>query len=105
MAIMTPITADLVAATPTDLVPAGVPIGEDWSFSVTFTNRVAAPTTVRLAVSATGTPGDDEWRLFDFPLPANGVVENTQRLAPQGYHVVVQAADAGVSVAIDGYVG
>lgn len=96
-------TADLAAGTDTDMVPAGVPTGKEWSFTTSFCNRTSAPISIRLAISETGTAAASEYYEYDALLPANGVIERTGLVAAAGKHIIARASAAGVSVNGHGY--
>lgn len=96
-------TADLAAGVLTDLVPAGVPSGKSWSFSVNFCNRTSAPTNIRLAISTGGSPANSEYYEYNTEIPANGTIERTGLLAQATYRIHAWAADAGVSINGYGY--
>jgi hypothetical protein len=75
------------AATTVYTVPAS-------TFSVVSVNIVnrssSAAALIRLAVSATSTPGADEWIEFDSSLVANGVLERTGIVVDAGKLIVAQ---------------
>ena len=89
-------TGDLTAATDTYFGP--VPVGKTWSLTANFCNRTAAPISVRLAICAANPAVASEYYEYDAVLPANGVIERTQLVAPAGYYVMARASAAGVSV-------
>lgn len=93
--------ADLTAATNTTLYT--VPAGKTAACSVNFCNRFATPVTVRLAISATGTPDNSEWLFYDVVITGNGSLERSGLVVQAGELVVVYAASAGVSAMCYGY--
>ena len=72
--------------------------------SVNIVNRSSsAPVLIRLAVSATATPGLDEWIEFDSSLVANGVLERTGIVVDAGKLIVVQTTTATPSLSVVAY--
>ena len=80
-----------------------VPSGKVATFNVNIVNRGASAATVRLAVAATGTPGNAEYLEYDASIPANGVLERTGIVATAAKNVVVYASSANTSVNVYGY--
>lgn len=80
-----------------------VPSGKVATFNVNVVNRGASTATVRLAISATGTPGNSEWIEYGATIPANGVLERTALVASAGKNVVAYASTADTSVNVYGY--
>ena len=88
------------AATTVYTVPAS-------TFSVVSVNIVnrsgSAAALIRLAVSATATPGADEWIEFDSSLVANGVLERTGIVMDAGKLIVVQTTTATPTLSVVAY--
>ena len=80
-----------------------VPAGKVATFTVSILNRGTASATVRLAIAATGTPGNAEYLEYDASIPANGVLERTGIVATAAKNVVVYASTANTSVNVHGY--
>lgn len=69
--------------------------------SVNIVNRSSsAAAQIRIAVSATGTPGADEWIEFDSSLVANGVLERTGIVIDAGKLIVVQTPTATPTLSV-----
>ncbi len=88
--------ADLSATTNTTVYT--VPSAKTAALSISVCNRNSTSVTVRLALSATGTPGASEWIEYDTALPALGVLERTGIVLDIGKLVVAYASAANVSV-------
>ena len=86
---------DLAATTNTTVYT--VPGSKTAAFSVNICNRNASSITIRLALSATGTPGVTEWIEYDTVLVANGVLERTGLMLDTGKLVVAYSSTANVS--------
>ena len=81
-----------------------VPSAKTATFNVNLVNRGTAVATVRIAVSATGTPGNTEWIEYGAQLLANGgVLERTGIVAQATKNVVVYSDVASTSVTVYGY--
>lgn len=80
-----------------------VPSGKVGVFSVNICNRGSTAALVRLAIAATGTPGNSEWVEYDFPVPANGSLERTGLVASASKNVVVFSGSSSLSVNVYGY--
>lgn len=80
-----------------------VPAGKTATFNVSILNRSSSASTVRLAIAATGTPGDSEWLEYDASVPGNGVLERTGLVASAAKNIVVYAGAATFSVNVYGY--
>jgi hypothetical protein len=87
---------DLSATTNTTVYT--VPSAKTAAFSVNICNRNASAVTVRLALSATGTPGVTEWIEYDAPIAGNSVLERTGLILDTGKLVVAYSSTANVSV-------
>jgi hypothetical protein len=80
-----------------------VPAATTATFSVSICNRGSSAANVRLAVSATGTPGNSEWLEYDAAIPPFGVLERTGIVAQATKNVVVYASSANTSVTVFGF--
>ena len=92
--------SDLSATTNTTVYT--VPSGKTASLSISVCNRGVTPVSVRIALSATGTPGTSEWIEYDTAIPANGVLERSGIVLDTGKLVVGYASAANVSVVVYG---
>lgn len=74
------------------------------TFSVVSVNVVnrssSASALIRIAVSATATPGLDEWIEYDSSLVANGVLERTGIVMDFGKLLVVQTTTATPALSV-----
>ena len=69
--------------------------------TVSVANRSSSATaSVRIALSATGTPGDDEYLEYDSSLVANGVIERTGIVMDAGKRIVVQTPTATPTLSV-----
>lgn len=93
--------ADLAATTNTTIYT--VPADKVATFTVNLCNRTDTAIRVRLAVAATGTPGDSEWIGYDSSIPPNGVLERTGIVANATKNLVAYASAAGISVSAYGF--
>lgn len=80
-----------------------VPTGKVASFIVSICNRGTTASTVRLAIAATGTPGNSEYLEYDATVNANSVLERTGIIATAAKNVVVYCGNANFSVNVHGY--
>lgn len=93
-------TADIAATTNTTVytVPADI-------FSVVtlnVVNRSTTPRTVRVALSASGTPTNAEYIEYDVEILANGVLERTGIVLDATKNIVVYADSLGCSAVVYG---
>ena len=95
-------SADLAAATLTDITAGGLPTGTAGTYLLAFTNRTATQTTVRWAVTTGGAAGVSEYLVYDAPLTANGVIRDWPIPLYDGWKVWVYSATASVSVTLIG---
>ena len=58
--------------------------------------------TIRLAMSASGTPNIEEWIEFDTIIIPNGVFERTGLVMQAGLNIVVQSSAANVGCTVYG---
>ena len=87
-------TADLAVTTNTTLYT--VPTGYFTVATVSIVNRSNASATVRLAMSATATPGAAEWLEYDVEILPKGVLERTGIVMDAGKNLVVYSSLANV---------
>jgi hypothetical protein len=81
-----------------------VPSAKVATFNVNLVNRGTAVATIRIAVSATGTPGNTEWIEYGAQLLANGgILERTGIVAEATKNVVVYSDVANVTASVYGY--
>ena len=80
-----------------------VPASKTATFTVNICNRGSSTVSVRLAVAATGTPGNSEWIEYDARIPALGVLERSGIVAQATKNVVVYSSAATVSVSVYGF--
>lgn len=67
--------------------------------TVSFVNRLASSTQIRLALSSNPTsPADTDFLEFDTPLASKGVLERTGIIVPAGLGISVYSTSNGVSV-------
>jgi hypothetical protein len=88
-------TADLSATTDTALYQC--PATTFAVVTVSIVNRGATSANVRVAVTDTTTPGDDEYIEYDSELVAKGVLERTGIVVDAGRYIVVRSSAASVS--------
>lgn len=79
-----------------------VPTGYYSVFNVSITNRNTTSVTVRLAISTTGTPNDQDWLEFDTVIAPKGVFERTGLVAQAGINVVVWSSATTVGATVYG---
>jgi len=79
-----------------------VPTGYYSVFNVSITNRNTSSVTVRLALSTTGTPNDQDWLEFDTVIAPKGVFERTGLVAQAGINVVVWSSATTVGATVYG---
>lgn len=93
-------TSDLAATTNTTVYT--VPASTFAVASVSVCNRSASTVTIRIAVSATGTPGNSEWIEYDTQLLGNGVLERTGLVLDATKRVVVYSSATSVNAVVMG---
>lgn len=86
---------DLSAAT--DTVLYTVPTSTFTVATVSVCNRSNAAITVRLAISATGTPAATEYIEYETEILAKGVLERTGIVLDAGKKIVVRSSAANVT--------
>jgi len=82
-----------------------VPASVTSSFAVNFCNLSGATATVSLAVSASGTPANSEFVLYNQTVPGFTTVEKTGLVANTGKNVVVTTSTSSIAVSVYGYEG
>ena len=94
--------AALAASTNTTVYT--VPSNTFTVFSVAVLNRGTSSVTVRIALSALGTPNADgrEWIEYDVTLDPNGVLERTGLMLNATKNVVCYTTGSSVSVSVYG---
>lgn len=80
-----------------------VPAGTTSTFTASICNRGTSAITARLAVAATGTPGNSEWLEYDASIPASGVLERSGIVAQATKQVVAYVSAATASVSVYGF--
>ena len=81
-----------------------VPSAKIATFNINIVNRNTALATVRIGISATGTPGDTEWIEYGAKVLADGgILERTGLVAQAAKNVVVYSDVASTSVTVYGY--
>ena len=81
-----------------------VPSAKIATFNINIVNRGTAVATIRIGISATGTPGDTEWIEYGAQILANGgILERTGLVAQAAKNVVVFSDVASTSVTVYGY--
>lgn len=80
-----------------------VPASTHAVVNINVLNRSASSAaTVRLALSATGTPGNAEWIEYDVSLPKSAVLERTAVSLDAGKNIVAYTSGTDVSVSVYG---
>jgi hypothetical protein len=80
-----------------------VPSSTTATFNVNVVNTGTSVATIRLAISATGTPSTSEWVEYNSEVVAGGVLERSGFVAQATKNVVVYTDTATVSVSVYGY--
>lgn len=88
-------TADLAATTNTTLYT--VPADTFTVANITMVNRTSSAVTVRVALAASGTPGDAEYIEYDTQIPAKGVLERTGLVLDATKNIVVYSSAIDVN--------
>ena len=70
--------------------------------TINVTNRNASARNIRIALSATGTPGNEEWIEYDTELLGHGTLERGGVVINAGKNVVVYASSTDVTVNVYG---
>jgi len=70
--------------------------------SVTLCNRNSTAVSIRIALSATATPGNAEYIEYGTTIPANGVLERTGLVVGATQNLVAYASATGVSAVVYG---
>jgi len=92
-------TANITSTAATTLYT--VPAATFSVVSVNIVNRSSsASVLIRLAISATSTPGADEWIEFDSSLVANGVLERTGLVLDTGKLLVIQTTTSTPTLSV-----
>lgn len=93
--------ADLAAATNTTVYT--VPADTTATISISICNRSGLNRSIRIAISASGTPSDAEYIEYGTLLTGNGTLERTGLVVSANKNIVVYSDDDKVSVNIYGY--
>ena len=88
-------TADLAATSNTTLYT--VPSDTFTVANINMCNRTSSAVTVRIALAASGTPGDAEYIEFDTEIPAKGVLERTGIVLDAAKNIVVYSNTTSVN--------
>ncbi len=86
---------DLSAATNTTLYT--VPVDTFAVVTVSICNRNSAPINIRISVSDTSTPVNNEFIEYDAQIPANGVLERTGLVMQAAKLIVIRSSGANVT--------
>ena len=70
--------------------------------TINVTNRNASARNIRIALSATGTPSNEEWIEYDTELLGNGTLERGGVVIDAGKNVVVYASSTDISASVYG---
>ena len=70
--------------------------------TINVTNRNASARNIRIALSATGTPSNEEWIEYDTELLGNGTLERGGVVIDAGKNVVVYASSTDVTACVYG---
>ena len=79
-----------------------VPSGYYSVFSISITNRNTVPVTIRVALSTSETPNNEDYIEYDTSLIAKGVFERTGLVAQAGLNIVVYSSAASVGATVYG---
>lgn len=93
--------ADLSAATNTTVYT--VPASTVSTVNISVCNRSASDATIRIALAASGTPGDSEYIEYDALVTKGVPLERTGIVLSAAKRVVVYSDIAGVSVSVWGF--
>lgn len=93
-------TADLAATTNTTVYTA--PASTFSVVSVSICNRSTATVSVRIAISSSATPTNDEWIEYDAEILSKNVLERTGLVLDSGKNIVIRTSAASCSAVIYG---
>lgn len=79
-----------------------VPSGYYSVFSISITNRNTTPVTIRVALSTSDTPNNEDYIEYDTSLIAKGVFERTGLVAQAGLNIVIYSSAASVGATVYG---
>jgi hypothetical protein len=79
-----------------------VPSGYYSVFSISITNRNTTPVTIRVALSTSDTPNNEDYIEYDTSLIAKGVFERTGLVAQAGLNIVIYSSSASVGATVYG---
>jgi hypothetical protein len=80
-----------------------VPASTLATVNINLCNRGPDPAVVRIALAASGTPGNAEFIEFGVTIPAGGVLERLGFVVNAGRNVVARASTANCSVTVHGF--
>lgn len=81
-----------------------VPSGKVGTFTINIVNRNSSNATIRLAISATGTPSASEWIEYGAQLlGGGGILERTGLVAEATKNVVIYSDVSDTSISVYGY--
>lgn len=80
-----------------------VPAGVTATATISVTNISGDSASFNFAVSATGTPGNSEWIMYNVQLPPSATVERSGVVAQTGKNFVINASTSNVSVSVYGF--
>lgn len=93
--------ADLAAATNTTVYT--VPADTTATISISICNRSSLHRSIKIAISASGTPSDSEYIEYETSLIGNGTLERTGLVVSANKNIVVYSNDDKVTANIYGY--
>lgn len=80
-----------------------VPASVTATATISVTNIGGEPAAFNFAVSATGTPGNSEWILYNVQLSPGLTFERSGVVAQTGKNFVINASTSNVSVSVYGF--
>lgn len=80
-----------------------VPATTTATATISVTNISALTAIFSFAVSATATPGDSEWIMYNVPLNAYETIERSGVVAQTGKNFVILANTANIAVSVYGF--
>lgn len=80
-----------------------VPSNKVATANINICNRSTIEVNVRIAIGSGGSPANTDYIEYDFPLPAQGVLERTGIVCSAGEKIWCYADSADVSVRVHGF--